>query len=155
MPTDFTVQALEEVGEGQKVDALTAEILPTRLVLPNVNIDIPITPGSVLDGNWQLSAKSVSLLQIPLQGSNERGYVLYGHNWPVLLGNMRKVKVGEQLSLNYPDGESKEYAVTSVFRVDADQLSILDLAKPDTLVLYTCIGFLDSQRLVVLAQLAQ
>jgi sortase (surface protein transpeptidase) len=68
---------------------------------------------------------------------------------------MRKVKVGEQLSLNYPDGESKKYVVTSVFRVDADQLSILDLAKPDTLVLYTCVGFLDSQRLVVLAQLNQ
>jgi hypothetical protein len=126
------------------------QILPVQLVIPDQRIDVSITPAQLHNREWQLSNHGVSLLQ---HGAprKDAGLIIYGHNWRSLLGNLQQAKIGGKINLIYGDGNVEQYTVQSMLTVSPDRLDVLDLAKPDTLLIYTCTGFLDGQRLVVLA----
>ncbi|GEM_PF-1488041 len=134
-----------------RADEVTKELLPIQLVIPDQRIDLPIIPAQLQNQEWQLSNQGVSLLQTPLPIGKERGLILYGHNWKSLLGDLHKTEIGQKISVQYPDGNIDHYSVQSIFTVSPSRLDVLDLAQPDTLLIYTCTGFLDSQRLVILA----
>lgn len=126
--------------------------LPTQLTISKQQINLPITPASIINGEWQLSTTGISLLQTQPLTDSAHGYILYGHNWPVLLGNLQRTRIGDTLSLSYTGGEQDNYLITSKFTVTPTQLDILNLAQPNTVLLYTCTGFMDSRRLIVLAE---
>ncbi len=143
-----TTNSPDEASEASS----STENNPEKLEIPDQKIALPIMPSSIVNGEWQVSTQGVSLLSQFSEASNH-GLVLFGHDWPVLLGRMRQSKIGEHVSLTYKDGTKKTYRIESVFSVSPTQLDILNLAKPDTVLIYTCSGFMDSKRFVVLAQL--
>ncbi|HZZ98688.1 MAG TPA: sortase [Candidatus Saccharimonadia bacterium] len=155
VPSEFSVHALEEQQYADASITHPRAQLPSRLILPDERIDLPIFQSAILNGEWQLSTKGVSILSTTTHATRQEGYILYGHNWPVLLGNVSKAKIGEPLLLEYPDGSSEQYKIESVFRVSPKSVDVLDLAKSQTVLLYTCTGFLDTERLVVLAHFTQ
>lgn len=132
-------------------EVMPTEVLPIELVIPDQRIDLPIIPAKLQDQEWQLSNQGVSLLQTALPAQKPRGHIIYGHNWRSLLGELHQVKIGGKINLIYGNGNIDQYTVQSIMTVDPKRLDVLDLAKDGTLLLYTCTGFLDSQRLVVLA----
>lgn len=125
--------------------------LPSALKLPHQPATLPIIPTTVLNGVWSLSGDGVSLLE-ENSGQNDTGYIMYGHNWQSLLGSLNQTQIGETITLTYPTGKTETYIVHSKFSVPANRLDVLGLANAQTLLIYTCSGFLDTQRLVVLAQ---
>jgi len=133
-----------------QAEVLPRETLPTQLVLPDQRIDLPIIPAQIQNQEWQLSNHGISLLQTSLPASSS-GLIMYGHNWRSLLSGLNNVKIGEKINLIYPDGNVAQYTIQSILVVEPNRLDVLNLATPNTLLLYTCTGFLDSERLVVLA----
>lgn len=133
-----------------QAEALPRETIPTQLVMPDQRIDLPVIPAQIQNQEWQLSNQGISLLQTALPANNS-GLIMYGHNWRSLLGGLNNAKIGEKIHLIYADGNITQYTIHSILVVDPNRLDVLNLATPDTLLLYTCTGFLDSQRLVVLA----
>lgn|GEM_PF-2241149 len=127
---------------------------PIQLQIPNHQIDLPVIPSSIINGEWQVTTKGVSLLSSNIDSTN-RGLILFGHDWPILLGQMRQAKIGETFFLEYRDGSQEKYLITSVFSVTPNQLDVLDLAKQHTVLIYTCSGFMDNTRFVVLGQLQE
>lgn len=125
---------------------------PTQLDIPDHQISLPIQPSAVVNGEWQVTTQGVSLLTPQQLGQAGSGYVLFGHDWPVLLGRMRQAVIGQSVVLTYKDGHTDTYKITSVFNVSPNQVDVLSMAKPDTLLIYTCNGILDTKRFVVLAQ---
>lgn len=126
------------------------QTLPIQLVIPDLRIDLPIIPARLENQTWQLTNQGVSLLQSPL--TNSTGLIIYGHNWKSLLGNLHEVKLGQTVSLQYSDGNIHNYRVETIMTVSPTRLDVLDFAEQDTVLIYTCTGFLDSQRLVVIAR---
>jgi len=143
------------IAQAKTVDNLdaaeTSSHLPSKIVIPSHQIELPIVPSSLLNGDWQVTDKGVSLLNANPQTATDEGLIMYGHNWPSLLGRLQKAHIGEAIIIAYPNDRPTIYTIESIFKVAPDQLNVLDLAKPNTLLLYTCTGFLDNQRLVVLA----
>lgn len=123
--------------------------VPQTLLLPTHAEPLPIILTPVQNNDWQVSTKGVSLMQSSRHG---KGKILYGHNWPNLLGSLHDAEIGSSIQIRYSDLKQEAYTVQSMFTVDPSQLNVLELAQdPDTLLIYTCSGWLDQKRLVVVA----
>lgn len=135
-----------------KPSTQTGETLPSYLTYNSISL--PITTARVNDGRWPLSGESA----IYLEGSGVIGEagnaVIYGHNWESILGFLKDVKPGEIIRVTTSDNLHFDYTVDLVAEVTPDQVHILSPSTDKRLTLYTCSGFLDKKRLVVVARSA-
>jgi len=131
--------------------SVTYQKNPIRIQIPEVGIHLPILSSEVIGNTWQTTEKGVSYLtSTPLPGKRGNA-VLYGHNWPNLLGPLHNVKVGDRIAVTYPDDTTVDFTVSYITVVTPEQVKILDNSDDIRLTIYTCTGFLDSKRLVITA----
>ncbi len=126
---------------------------PVRISIPSLNIDNAVFPASIKKGNWEATTKGISYLSstpVPGQSGNS---ILYGHNWPSILGNLTKIKPGEKIEIVMNTGGRKVFTVKFTSVVDPSQTHILSQTTDARITLYTCTGFLDSKRFVATATL--
>lgn len=125
---------------------------PSRLVIPSVGIDTPIEQ-SEYTSEWDISTSTIHHLSsspVPTEAGNS---IMYGHNWPMLLGPLVDVKPGSQIQVHSTDGSVAVYEVVATAIVDPDATEVLRQTEDARLTVYTCTGFLDSKRFVVSAVL--
>src|SRR3989344_8123527 len=79
--------------------------LPVRLIIKNLNIDLPIFSAKVIGQNWQTTSLGVSWLDISPHPGEIGNSIMYGHNWPNLLGNLIYAKPGQEIEIKYSDGK--------------------------------------------------
>lgn len=126
---------------------------PKTLMIKDLGISLPITPAQVEKGKWEASTKGVSYLSTsPIPGETGNS-VLYGHNWSNVLGNLVKIKPGQEVAILFNDGSVKNFMVKMTQTVTPEQTNILDPSDDQRVTLYTCVGFLDRKRFVVTAVL--
>ncbi len=124
---------------------------PQELIIPDLNLHLAILPAKINRGKWEATDKGIShLISSPIPGDVGNS-ILYGHNWPRILGNLPKVRPGQKLFIILSNGEVRAFQIEFTAIVTPDQTHILDQTKDARLTLYTCTGFLDSQRFVVTA----
>ena len=143
----FATTVVESSNSSQKVQT------PLRLEILDSGIDLPIVSTKSSEKNWETTDKGVTYLTtspVPGQLGNS---ILYGHNWSNLLGNLKKVKPGQIITVTYSDFSKKQFEVKYKMEVSPDDISILDNTADSRITLYTCSGFFDSKRLVVVALL--
>ena len=130
-----------------------SNLKPVGIKIDSLNLALPITESEIKNNKWEASTKSVSHLKTsPIPGEKGNS-ILYGHNWPNLLGNLNKVKPGDKISIIYNDNSIRSFEVEYSTKVSPEDSSILKASEDNRITLYTCTGFLDSQRLVVVAKL--
>lgn len=126
-------------------------VKPTLLSIPSVNISLPIYEAAIVKGKWQDTKSGVSYLSSsPVPGAIGNS-IVYGHNWANLLGNLTKVKPGDEISVSFTSGKIKQFIVKFVTVVTPDETHILNQTSDNRLTIYTCTGWFDSKRLVVTA----
>lgn len=129
----------------------TDKNLPKRIIVDRLNINLAVEAKEIISKRWPLSDTGA----IYLKGSGLPGkagnVVIYGHNWPQLLGNLKKIKVGDEIILRLDDGHSFTYHAQYVAVVGSDQTHVLNHTSDHRLTLYTCTGLLDQKRFVVVA----
>jgi len=137
--------------------ALTTEIkeeeIPQRIIIPQISLDLTITPAKIVNNHWQTSEEGASYLLgsgIPGQKGN---VILYGHNKQLLLGPIRWLKEGEEIKIINRRGEEYIYSIVQTKTVTPETVEILAPSEEAVLTLYTCTGFLDRERWVIVAQL--
>ncbi len=125
--------------------------IPEQITISSI-IDIPITVGDYVDEKWtdsQTEAVYYAGSATPLAGGNT---IIYAHNTSSLFGKLKQVTTGDVVALRLSDGTIRQYQVKSTNVVDPSQIEPLQPSQTEKLTLYTCSGFLDSQRLVVVAE---
>ena len=138
---------VSEIKSAPKQVVLT-DLRPVSILLPASNIELPIIQTELKDGKWLATSKGVSyLISSPIPGEVGNS-VLYGHNWPNLLGKLPKVKPGEIISVKFSDGSIKNFPVQYTLIVTPDQTQILNPTSDSRITIYTCTGFLDNKRFV-------
>lgn len=126
--------------------------LPVRLQISALDIDVAVQAMSFADSHWSAPSQGiVYLLDTPLPGQMGNS-VLYGHNWNSLLGNLNKAKVGQTITIQFSDKSVQNFTIQSIRVVSSNQAEVLDQSKDQRLTLYTCTGFWDQKRLVVVAK---
>lgn len=130
----------------------TGPIVPATIRIPSIELDLPLTLGTVNNDRWPTSPNSLIYVSTSSMPGNTGNAIIYGHNWQSLLGRLDQLEPGHVISLGLSDGKVIKYVVESKQEVTPHESQILDQTADSRLTLYTCSGFLDSKRLVVVAK---
>lgn len=124
---------------------------PVTIQISSINVRLPLIPAKITEKGWETTSQGVSYLaSSPIPGYTGNS-ILYGHNWPSLLGNLPKIKPADIIKVYYKDGSYNEFVVEKTAVIAPDQIGILDATTDKRLTIYTCTGFLDSKRFVAVA----
>ena len=124
---------------------------PTRLVIKDLQINLPLIPAKIENDVWETTDKGASyLVSSPIPGQ-EGNSIIYGHNWVNLLGNLTRAIPGQVVEITYADGSREHFVIEYTSTVLPTEASILDTSIDKRITLYTCTGFLDSKRFVAVA----
>jgi LPXTG-site transpeptidase (sortase) family protein len=125
---------------------------PVRLVIPSVGIDTPVEQIDHTN-DWNISTSSIHHLSSSPAPSEVGNSIMFGHNWPMLLGPLVNIKPGSQIQVHSSSGKVSIFEVIATDVVDPHETEVLRQTDDFHLTLYTCVGFLDSKRFVVSAVL--
>lgn len=116
-----------------------------------VGVDVKVQDTTINNGVWTILPDSAGYL-LGSAGIGDNGnIIIYGHNKNNILGPIRWIKDGQVIEVNGSDGKRYSYVVTKTDIVDPDNLDYIKPKETETLTIYTCIGFLDSKRFIVVA----
>lgn len=127
-------------------------LLPSRILIPDLNIDLPVVPTKITNGHWTTTPNGVSYLTTSARPGELGNSIFYGHNWPRLLGRLKEIQSGQLIIISTSHNRpSQIFRVAMVQTVSPSDTSLLAPTSNSQLTLYTCTGFSDFQRLVVIA----
>ena len=132
-------------------NVLISELQPKRIYIKNVDINLSIEEGKIVDGVWQISSTTATHLinsDVPGRTGN---VVIYGHNLWNIFGKLENIQKGDVVDIFTVNGRKYEYKVSDILRVDPSDIEVVNPTNYSVLTIYTCTGFLDSKRLVVKA----
>lgn len=121
---------------------------PAKIYIPKMKRTLAVSDGYYIDNRWTVAETGVSYYTnsaIPGHGNS----VLYGHNRKGLLGGLWRVDSGDYIYLILANGHFVKYQVSEEKEIKPTQVEILAQTADSRLTLYTCSGFLDTARFVV------
>lgn len=125
--------------------------VPVHIRIPAVGIDLPIVVANVVNGYWELSDTTASYgLGSGLPG--EKGNtVIFAHARPGLFLPLQFVGLQNKIFVSTAT-HTYIYKVTNITRVYPSDVAVIGPTKDETVTLFTCSGFADSMRLIVVAK---
>lgn len=125
---------------------------PVRILIPSVNIDLPVEVGEIKNGVWQISDGKATFLGSSSGIGGGGNTVIYGHNKKVIFGNLPYLSLGQKIIVKTQDGTLKAYEAYWKDFVGSDRVDLVSPTKSEELTLYTCWGFFDQYRAVIKAK---
>lgn len=119
---------------------------PVKIVISDIDISVPVKAAP----NYQFSDNEAIFIN-STQAIGEGNSVIYAHNWDKLFGKLKKVKIDDSITIYLANGKQANYKVSQIHTVPADTINILKATSDSRLTLFTCTGFFDKDRLVVVA----
>ena len=124
---------------------------PVKLYIPPMSKLLDVSDGYAQGDRWEISQTGVSYLTtsaLPGKGNT----IIYGHNTKDILGGLWRVQEGDYIYVVLTNGDFAKYRVSERKEIDPSQVEILNQSNDSRLTLYTCSGFLDTARFVVVAK---
>ncbi len=115
-------------------------------------LDVAIDPASLIRNEWSISDNHASYLTRSARPGEIGNIILYGHNKREILGNIRAYTGGEPITLTTTDGKKHIYKVVETHEVEPTEVKYLQPTEEETLTIYTCSGFWDRKRFIVIAK---
>lgn len=125
--------------------------LPTQLIIQKIKMTLPIEETAINNGMWQVSQNGASHLTISARPGEKGPIILYGHNTIDRLGPIRWLSKGDTIEIKTADGKIHTYIIEQTMTIAPDKMDIFTQRKGETFILYTCDGFADLQRFVLIA----
>lgn len=126
---------------------------PVKIYIPKLEKILDISDGYIVDGRWTVSETGVSYLTKSALPGEIGNSVIYGHNKAEILGKLSKVEKGDLVYVVLSNGSIAKYEIFEEKEVKPNEVQILDSVGDSRLTLYTCSGFLDSARYVIIGKL--
>lgn len=123
---------------------------PKKIIIPSVNIDLPIKEEAIKNNTWGIAEDGISHLNTSARPGESGPIILYGHNTNNRFGPIRWLSKGQNIFIKTQKGKVYTYTIFKTQEVYPSQINILNVNK-ETLILYTCDGFADLQRFLVFA----
>lgn len=123
---------------------------PVRIIIPKLDIDLPVVEAKVVGGYWELSENTASFglgSAYPGQSGNT---VIFAHAREGLFLPLRQVEKDTSVYV-LTDDRWHRYKVTETKLVSPKQVEVVSPTENEQLTLFTCSGFLDTKRLIVIA----
>lgn len=140
-------EPIKTIDEQQLIDGV-----PIRIVIPKVSIDLPVKEAKIEDGNWEVHEDAASFFNVSAKIGQEGNTVIYAHAKRHLFGPLKRIGKKDQVYVLTNSGWAV-YEVVKTETVPPTEVEVVYPTEEKTLTLYTCINFLDKDRLVVSAKL--
>jgi LPXTG-site transpeptidase (sortase) family protein len=124
-----------------------------RITSADLKIDLPLVESKVRKSVWETTTQGASHLDLSPVPGDTGNSVIYGHNWPKLMGNLTHAKPGTEIDITLENGVVRRFRIEKTAVLSPKDYSVLLPSKNKLLTLYTCTGFLDSKRFVATASL--
>jgi len=124
---------------------------PLRIVIPGYSVDLPVQEAKIVNGYWELSETTASHGVGSANPGELGNTVIFAHARDGLFLPIKDIKRDSNIYVLTKDRWFR-YRVTETKLVDPNQVETIAPTKDETLTLFTCSGFLDSKRLVVVAK---
>lgn len=137
--------------EGLSNKAVDVKNFPTKILIPSLSIDLPVKEAKVVNGYWEVFDDKAAWGEgsgIPGQIGNQ---VIFAHAREGLFLPLKDIKTGMKIYV-FTSGSWFSYEVKEVKSVYPNEVSVIAPTKDETLTLYTCTGFKDTKRLIVVAK---
>ena len=121
---------------------------PTQISFPTLNKQIVVPAALIYNGHWQtFPDKAAWLATSGFPG--EGNVVIYAHNRKQLFGDINQLRVGDLIHLT-AGNQTHPYKVSELISILPTNLDAI-LTESHQLTLYTCEGFFDQKRFMVIA----
>jgi LPXTG-site transpeptidase (sortase) family protein len=123
---------------------------PKRILIPRLEIDLEVKESEIIGGYWEVFDTVAGWGK----GSSPPGYignqVIFAHAREGLFEGLGEIELKETI---YVLNESRWYLyeVNEVKEVHPGQSEVIEQTEDERLTLYTCSGFRDQKRLVIVA----
>ena len=128
-------------------------LVPQRIVIPKLSLDLEVREAKIINGYWEVFAASGawgSGSGLPGQVGNQ---VIFAHAKEGLFLPLKNAKIADIIYVLTPISWYK-YEVSEIKEVMPNQTEIIAPTNDETLTLYTCSGFRDTKRLIIIAKRA-
>lgn len=129
----------------------TSTQIPLRILVPGRSVDIPIVEAAITNGSWEISETTASHGMGSSFPGEVGNTVIFAHAREGLFLPLREIKKDEDVYILTPQKWFR-YRVVDTKLVTPDQIEVIKPTTDETLTLFTCSGFLDSKRLIVIAK---
>ena len=147
----LTVLLWQRVAPIKATSGAVVSSTVASLAVPSLNIDLPVIPASMSGKTWETTKNGVSWLSTsPIPGEIGNS-IIYGHDWPNILGRLTNVKTGQEIIVRLASGKTRKFVVQYTAVVPSTQDDVLRSTSDRRLTIYTCTGFWDEKRFVAVA----
>lgn len=125
--------------------------VPQRVIVPSVGINLEVGISEVVGGYWEVFDDRAGWgVGSGLPGT-EGNQVVFAHAREGLFAPLNAVQVGDKVYI-LTGIEWYEYEIDDIYEVYPDQVEVIAPTDDERLTLYTCSGYQDSTRLIVVAK---
>lgn len=125
--------------------------LPKRIIIPDLSINLEVRKAEIISGFWEVFSDGAawgSGSGLPGEAGNQ---VIFAHAREGLFLPLKNIKTDMAIYV-LTDDNWYGYKVKEIKEVYPDQIEVISPTEDETLTLYTCSGFKDSKRLIVVAK---
>src|SRR3989344_5494471 len=137
--------------EGLSSADLDEAKIPRRIIIPFLSVDLDIKKSEIVNGFWEVFDDSAAWgvgSGLPGEIGNQ---IIFAHAKEDLFLPLRSIKPGMKAYI-LTESDWHEYEVKDIKEVYPNQLEVIAPTEDENLTLYTCSGFADSRRLIVVAK---
>lgn len=125
---------------------------PIYINIPAVGVKLLVEEAHIVGDIWEISYDAASHLNKSANLSEDGNVVIYGHNRNSLFGPIRWLSEGDLIEVTSEEDGKYTFKVAKTFITTPDDIQYVLPKETETLTLYTCTGFLDSKRHIVIAE---
>lgn len=129
----------------------SAESLPKRLLIPGVNVDVEVKKASAVNGYWEVFEDTAGWGEGSGVSGQPGNQVIFAHARENLFLPLKGVSQEMKVYVLTNAGWFS-YKITEIKEVFPNEVEVIAPTEDETLTLYTCSGFNDSKRLIVVAK---
>lgn len=124
---------------------------PIQIIIPSVEIDIPVKEAKIIKGYWQTFSDSAGFGEGSAYPGEIGNQVIFAHARKGLFLNLKNIKEKDKIYVLTKE-RWHVYETREIKEVLPDQIEVIAPTPDETLTLYTCTGFADQKRLIVIAK---
>lgn len=155
-----SIEVSSFAGEPVKIDqGLTKErskkdrekLPPTRILIPDLKIDLLVKEALVKNGYWEVFSDAAGFGAGSAYPEEDGNQVIFAHARQGMFAPLKDAKTGQNIMVFTRD-KWYSYTISDIKEVLPNQLEVIAPTKEAILTLYTCSGYADSKRLIVVAK---
>ncbi|MCX7928207.1 MAG: sortase [Patescibacteria group bacterium] len=145
----LSVNQVATLEEFALINEIDAEKIPQKILIPDLKLNVNVQVSFVKSGYWEVFDDKAGWGVGSAYPGEIGNVVIFGHAKDNLFGNLKYIKKGDSVFV-LTNKTWFEYKVDDVLEVlPTDTKIIAPSSEEKKLTLYTCSGYKDSKRLVV------